>query len=87
MKYFNKFQLIQFDYIKLEFDTCNIQFKSLYATKQIFGFMLVIMTLTFLLGSCSATTYKVGDSDGWTTKDDIRITLGLRIKNSTLETL
>ncbi|CAH2069299.1 unnamed protein product [Thlaspi arvense] len=34
----------------------------------LFGFVLVI---TILLGCCSATIYKVGDSDGWTTKDDV----------------
>ncbi|CAA7035990.1 unnamed protein product [Microthlaspi erraticum] len=39
-------------------------------TKKIFGFMLVITAFTVLLGFCSATTYKVGDSDGWTAKDD-----------------
>ncbi|KAL1220219.1 Mavicyanin [Cardamine amara subsp. amara] len=40
-------------------------------TKKIFGFMLVmITTFTVLLSCCSATVYKVGDSDGWTAKDD-----------------
>lgn len=37
--------------------------------KMIFGFVLVIFTL--LLGCCSATVYKVGDSDGWIAKDDV----------------
>ncbi|KAL1215118.1 Mavicyanin [Cardamine amara subsp. amara] len=40
------------------------------AIKKIFGLVLVIMTFTVLLGCCSATVYKVGDSDGWTAKDD-----------------
>ncbi|XP_024009908.1 early nodulin-like protein 1 [Eutrema salsugineum] len=37
----------------------------------IFGFVILMTTFTFLLGSCSATIYKVGDSDGWTAKDDV----------------
>ncbi|KAL1199828.1 Mavicyanin [Cardamine amara subsp. amara] len=37
---------------------------------KIFGFMLVmITTFMILLSCCSATVYKVGDSDGWTAKD------------------
>ncbi|KAF8111857.1 hypothetical protein N665_0072s0068 [Sinapis alba] len=32
--------------------------------------LFVMTTLTVLLGSCSATIYKVGDSDGWSAKDD-----------------
>ncbi|KAL1191887.1 Mavicyanin [Cardamine amara subsp. amara] len=42
------------------------------ATKKIFfGLVLVVMTLTVLLGSCSAKTYKVGDYHGWTTNYDM----------------
>ncbi|VVB06678.1 unnamed protein product [Arabis nemorensis] len=37
--------------------------------KMIFCFMLVIFMV--LLSWCSATVYKVGDSDGWTAKDDV----------------
>ncbi|CAN8272109.1 unnamed protein product [Cochlearia groenlandica] len=35
--------------------------------KIIFGVMFLI---TILLGCCSATVYKVGDSEGWTSKED-----------------
>ncbi|CAH8273525.1 unnamed protein product [Arabidopsis lyrata] len=39
--------------------------------KRIFGFfLLVITTFTVLLGCFSATVHKVGDSDGWTPKED-----------------
>ncbi|CAH2039135.1 unnamed protein product [Thlaspi arvense] len=38
-------------------------------TRSIFCFMFVMITV--LLGCCSATIYKVGDSDGWTPKDDV----------------
>ncbi|KAL1191884.1 Mavicyanin [Cardamine amara subsp. amara] len=45
------------------------------ATKKIFfGLVVVVnlvMTLTVLLGSCSATTYKVGDYHGWTGNYDM----------------
>ncbi|CAH2078290.1 unnamed protein product [Thlaspi arvense] len=38
--------------------------------RSIFCFLFVMITV--LLGCCSASTiYKVGDSDGWTTKDDV----------------
>ncbi|AEE32078.1 copper ion binding / electron carrier protein [Arabidopsis thaliana] len=37
--------------------------------KKIFSFVIVIFTLLF--GCCSATVYKVGDSDGWTAKDHL----------------
>lgn len=36
----------------------------------IFGLVVVITSLTVLSSCCSATTYEVGDSDGWTTKKD-----------------
>ncbi|KAL1212864.1 Mavicyanin [Cardamine amara subsp. amara] len=42
------------------------------ATKKIFfGLVLVVMSLTVLLGSCSAKTYKVGDYHGWTANYDM----------------
>ncbi|KAL1191891.1 Mavicyanin [Cardamine amara subsp. amara] len=42
------------------------------ATKKIFfGLVLAVMTLTVLLGSCSAKTYKVGDYHGWTANYDM----------------
>ncbi|CAN8237684.1 unnamed protein product [Cochlearia groenlandica] len=41
---------------------------------KMFGFVsvtiMVMIFSTVLLGSCSAATYKVGDFDGWTTKND-----------------
>ncbi|CAH8267112.1 unnamed protein product [Arabidopsis lyrata] len=41
-------------------------------TTKIFGFVLLVITTFMALSvSCSsATVYKVGDSDGWTTKDE-----------------
>ncbi|CAA7013040.1 unnamed protein product [Microthlaspi erraticum] len=39
-------------------------------TKKIFMTFLLVTT-TALLASCSAKVYKVGDADGWTTKDDV----------------
>ncbi|CAA7032040.1 unnamed protein product [Microthlaspi erraticum] len=38
-------------------------------TKKIFTFLLVLTTV--FLASCTATVYKVGDSEGWTAKDDV----------------
>ncbi|CDY11365.1 BnaA09g39310D [Brassica napus] len=39
---------------------------------RIFSFVLMMMmSFTVLLSSCSAKVYKVGDSEGWTAKDDI----------------
>ncbi|CAN8287624.1 unnamed protein product [Cochlearia groenlandica] len=38
-------------------------------TTKIFSFIF-LTTLTILSCSCSATIYKVGDSNGWTTKED-----------------
>ncbi|KAG2258841.1 hypothetical protein Bca52824_078135 [Brassica carinata] len=39
---------------------------------RIFSFVFVMMmSFTVLLSSCSARVYKVGDSEGWTAKDDV----------------
>ncbi|CAH8368006.1 unnamed protein product [Eruca vesicaria subsp. sativa] len=39
---------------------------------RIFSFLFAMMiTFTVLSSSCSARVYKVGDSDGWTAKDDV----------------
>ncbi|KAG7559165.1 Phytocyanin domain [Arabidopsis thaliana x Arabidopsis arenosa] len=41
-------------------------------TTKIFGFVLLVITtfMVFSVSCSSATVYKVGDSDGWTTKDE-----------------
>ncbi|CAN7077703.1 unnamed protein product [Brassica oleracea var. botrytis] len=39
---------------------------------RIFSFVFMMMSFTVLLGCCcSARIYKVGDSEGWTAKDDV----------------
>nr|VDC98630.1 unnamed protein product [Brassica rapa] len=34
---------------------------------------MMMMIFTVLSGYCSARVYKVGDSEGWTAKDDVRL--------------
>ncbi|KAF8046322.1 hypothetical protein N665_3852s0004 [Sinapis alba] len=36
-----------------------------------FVFVMMMMSFTLLSGYCSAKIYKVGDSEGWTAKDDV----------------
>ncbi|CAF2084182.1 BnaA06g13180D [Brassica napus] len=41
-------------------------------TRRIFSFVFaMMMSFTVLSGCCSAREYKVGDSEGWTAKDDV----------------
>ncbi|CAN7041948.1 unnamed protein product [Brassica oleracea var. botrytis] len=41
-------------------------------TRRIFSFVFaMIMSIMVLSGFCSARVYKVGDSEGWTAKDDV----------------
>ncbi|KAG2320723.1 hypothetical protein Bca52824_013936 [Brassica carinata] len=38
---------------------------------RIFSFVFMMMSFSVLFGCCSARIYKVGDSEGWSAKDDV----------------